>query len=162
MNDKLDNISQCVWRNPHYFIAFGVGSGLSPIAPGTMGTLAAIPIYLLMVQMPTIFYLIGIIGLYYLGVYVSEKVSIDIGIDDYSGIVIDEIVGFLITMMFIPPTMGNMVLGFVVFRFFDILKPWPISFIERRFKGGVGVMLDDVVAGLFAFVTIMLLIIIIN
>ncbi|WP_019216388.1 phosphatidylglycerophosphatase A family protein, partial [Legionella tunisiensis] len=91
-------LSNKVWQDPTYFIAFGFGSGLMPIAPGTWGTLAAMPVYLLLVGQPLIIYLLTTILAFLLGIWVSDKVSQELGVHDYSGIVWDEIVGYLLTM----------------------------------------------------------------
>lgn len=137
-----------VWQRPDYFIAFGFGSGLSPIAPGTMGTLAAVPIYLSLSKLTLPLYLLVVVVFYVLGVYLCEKVSQDLGENDYSGIVWDEIVGYLFCMAFVPMSILSMILGFVMFRAFDIMKPPPIRQIEARVGGGQGIMLDDVLAAI--------------
>src|SRR4051812_6187173 len=95
-------ISNKVWQDPVYFIAFGFGSGLMPIAPGTWGTLAAIPLYLLLAGQSVAVYLLFTLAAFILGVWVSDKVSRDLGEHDYSGIVWDEVVGFLLTMTMVP------------------------------------------------------------
>lgn len=140
-----------VWQDPRYFIAFGFGSGLMPIAPGTWGTLAAMPVYLLLANSGWIFYLVATILAFILGVYVCNAVSRDLGEHDYSGIVWDEIVGYLMTMFFAPPGILWMLAGFVLFRVFDILKPQPIRWVDRHVQGGLGIMLDDVLAAVPAF-----------
>lgn len=150
MRESMENadIFARVWQRPDYFIAFGFGSGLSPIAPGTMGTLAAIPLYLVLSKCALPVYLLIVAAFYILGVYVCGRVSRDLGEDDYSGIVWDEIVGYLLTMAFVPMSITALILGFMLFRAFDIIKPPPIRQIEERVAGGQGVMLDDVVAAI--------------
>lgn len=150
MRESMENadIFARVWQRPEYFIAFGFGSGLSTVAPGTMGTLAAIPLYLAVSKLALPLYLVIVAIFYVLGVYVCERVSRDLGENDYSGIVWDEIVGYLLTMAFVPMSLSALLLGFVLFRVFDIIKPPPIRQIEARVGGGQGVMLDDVLAAI--------------
>jgi phosphatidylglycerophosphatase A len=137
-----------VWQDVRYFIAFGFGVGLSPIAPGTCGTVIGIFVYLLMSSFSMIPYIGLTIFLFALGVFVSERVTIDVGVPDYQGIVWDEVVGYLATMSLVPLSLKGMLLGFVLFRLFDIWKPWPIRFFDKRVPGGFGVMLDDVLAAI--------------
>jgi phosphatidylglycerophosphatase A len=135
-----------VWQDPAYFIAFGFGSGLLPWAPGTWGTLAAIPLYLLLWDLNWVAYVLVILAAFILGVYVSDRVTKELGVHDYKGIVWDEVVGYLLTMLLVPHGLGWIVLGFVLFRVFDIWKPFPIGVLDRSIKGGLGIMLDDVAA----------------
>lgn len=147
---NLDLITKNVWKNPLYFIAFGFGSGLMPIAPGTFGTLAAIPIYLMMVGLSWPWYLCLIVIAFIMGVFVCDKVTSELGVQDYSGIVWDEVVGFLITMFMAPVGIVWVVVGFGLFRLFDIWKPQPIRWVDKHVQGGFGIMVDDVLAGLLA------------
>jgi phosphatidylglycerophosphatase A len=144
----VENLSTRVWQDPVYFIAFGFGSGLMPVAPGTWGTLAAIPLYLIVASLSPLFYLLVLIALFLGGVWVSDIVTRDLGVNDYSGIVWDEVAGYLATMFCAPYGVIWMVTGFLLFRLFDILKPPPISLVDQHIKGGIGVMLDDVVAAI--------------
>ncbi|MBA2710771.1 MAG: phosphatidylglycerophosphatase A [Tatlockia sp.] len=146
-----------VWQDPKYFIAFGFGSGLMPIAPGTWGTLAAIPLYLLMVGLPSWLYLLLTALAFLLGVWVSDKVSRDLGVHDFSGIVWDEVVGYLLTMFLIPFSLRWMIAGFLLFRLFDIWKPQPIGLVDAKVRGGLGIMLDDVLAAIPAWLILQLL-----
>ncbi len=140
-----------VWCNPVHFLAFGFGSGAMPFAPGTFGTLAALPIYLLMVPLSLWAYLAVVLVMTLLGVWLCHVTSRDLGVHDHGGIVWDEIVGYLITMIAAPPGWQWIVAGFVLFRFFDIIKPWPIGWADRRVHGGLGIMLDDVLAAVLAW-----------
>ena len=144
-------LSTRVWQDPAYFIAFGFGSGLMPIAPGTWGTLAAMPLYLLLANRGWVLYSVATCLAFILGVFVCGRVSRDLGEHDYSGIVWDEIVGYLITLFLAPPGFIWMCVGFVLFRVFDILKPQPIGWVDLRVKGGWGIMLDDVLAAIPAW-----------
>ena len=141
-----------VWRNPVHFLAFGFGSGTAPVAPGTFGTLVAVPIYLLFSALNLWLYLLLISIMLVLGVWICHVTARDLGVHDHSGIVWDEIVGYLITMTAIPPSWHTILLGFILFRIFDILKPWPIAWADKRIHGGLGIMLDDVMAGIYALV----------
>ncbi|MDO9105012.1 MAG: phosphatidylglycerophosphatase A [Methylovulum sp.] len=139
-----------ILRDPVLFLAFGFGSGLAKKAPGTWGTVAAIPLYLLLIQADTLIYSLLTITVTITGVWICGKAADKLGEHDFGGIVWDEIAGFLVTMWLVPCTWQALLLGFVLFRAFDILKPWPISVIDRRVHGGFGIMLDDVLAGVFA------------
>ena len=144
------------WGNPIHLLAFGLGSGASPTAPGTLGTLAAVPLYLLIRPLPDWAYLLLVVFLFLLGIWLCGTTSRDLGVHDHGGIVWDEWVGFLFTLWLVPPGWGWLLAGFLLFRLFDILKPWPIGWLDRRVSGGLGIMLDDLVAGLFAFLIIQL------
>jgi len=140
--------------NPVHFLALGFGSGLIKPAPGTWGTLAAVPVYLLLLFfLPAGYYpyLMVLVASFTLGVYLCGKTAHDVGVHDHGAIVWDEFVGFWITMMFIPFNWLNVLIGFVLFRFFDIIKPWPIKLLDKHVHGGFGIMIDDVLAGLFAW-----------
>ncbi|WP_375055706.1 phosphatidylglycerophosphatase A [Zobellella sp. DQSA1] len=143
--------------NPLHLLALGFGSGLSPVMPGTMGTLAAIPLYLLIQGLPQWAY-VGLLVLGFVaGIKICEAATQAIGRHDHGAIVWDEIIGFGITMIAAPAGWGWILAGFVLFRFFDIIKPWPIRWFDRKVHGGFGIMLDDVIAGLFALVCLQLL-----
>jgi phosphatidylglycerophosphatase A len=132
------------------FLATGFGIGYSPVAPGTLGTLIAILIYYFLSEIHSPLYEITLIGFFFLSVWISENAEISFGKKDDQRIVIDEIMGFLITMLWVPKTLPFIIMGFFLFRFFDILKPFPIRRLERKLKGGFGVVLDDVMAGVYA------------
>jgi phosphatidylglycerophosphatase A len=131
-------------------IATGFGVGYSPIIPGTLGTLIAIPVYYLLSNIQSPIYEITLIGFFFLSVWISENAEIFFGKKDDQRIVIDEMMGFLITMLWVPKVTHFIVIGFFLFRLFDILKPFPIRHLEKRLKGGFGVVLDDVMAGVYA------------
>lgn len=155
--DKV-KIRHKVWQNPIYFLAFGFGSGLAPIAPGTLGTIAAIPVYLLIAHATWPIYLVSVIVAFALGVYLCDTVSRDLGIHDHSGIVWDEVVGYLLTMFLVPVHWVWMVTGLVLFRVFDIWKPEPIGWCDKHVKGGLGIMLDDILAAIPAAIILQLLV----
>ncbi len=137
-------------RNPLHFLSLGFGSGLAPVAPGTFGTLAAIPLYLLIAQLDLPYYLAIILLGFGIGVYLCGYTSTALGVHDPSGIVWDEFVGFWITMIAVPVTWQWIAAGFVLFRVFDIVKPWPVKIADTKMTGGFGIMFDDVLAGLYA------------
>lgn len=140
-----------VFRNLIHFLAFGLGSGASPVAPGTVGTLAAVPLYLLLNLLSLEWYLLLLILAFALGIWLCDKTCRDIGVHDHGGIVWDEFVGFWLTMVAAPAGWHWVVVGFLLFRLFDILKPFPINYLDRHIHGGFGVMLDDAIAGTFAW-----------
>jgi len=121
-----------------------------PKAPGTWGTLAAVPIYLLIQDWMLLHYVPLVVLMAVLGFWICDVAAIDLKVHDHPGIVWDEIVGFLITMIAAPAGWLWIVIGFVLFRIFDILKPWPIGWVDSKVKGGFGIMLDDILAGLMA------------
>ncbi|WP_439134508.1 phosphatidylglycerophosphatase A family protein [Pseudomaricurvus sp.] len=135
---------------PVHWLAFGFGSGLSPKAPGTAGTVVAIPLYLLLAMLPLGWYLLALVVTFIVGVYLCDKTSKDMGVHDHPGIVWDEFVGYWITMIAAPAGWLWVLLGFVFFRIFDVLKPWPIRWLDEHVHGGFGIMIDDVLAGVMA------------
>lgn len=139
-----------ILRNPIYCLAFGLGSGLSPIAPGTCGTFIAVPFFLLFAQLPLLAYIGILVVTTLLGIWLCGVTARRLGVPDHPGIVWDEMVGYWLTMLATPPNWQWIALGFIYFRFFDIVKPWPIGAIDRQVKGGLGIMLDDILAGIFA------------
>ena len=153
-----DKTKQVALKTPAGFLAFGFGSGLAPVAPGTFGTLAAIPWYLLMATLSWEWYLLLTVLAFFLGIYLCERASVDMGVHDHGGIVWDEFVGFWLTMFLIPLTWYWLLLGFLLFRFFDVIKPFPIKWLDKKVKGGFGIMIDDLLAGLFAWVILMILV----
>ncbi len=140
-----------LWRHPAHLLAFGFGSGLAPKAPGTFGTLAAVPLYLLLNQLSFGYYLVALIAAFALGIWICERTAEALGVHDHGGIVWDEFVGFWLTMFLAPPGWQWIVVGFLLFRLFDVLKPFPIGWLDRRVQGGLGIMMDDAVAGSFAW-----------
>ena len=145
-----------ILSHPVHCLAFGFGSGLAPRAPGTFGTLAAIPLYLLLAQLPLEGYAAAVLAGFLVGVYLCGKTASDLGVHDHPGIVWDEFVGFWIAMIAAPPGWPWLLVGFALFRLFDIWKPWPIRRIDTGVRGGLGIMLDDVLAGIYALVVIQL------
>ncbi|MCG6896500.1 MAG: phosphatidylglycerophosphatase A [Thiocapsa sp.] len=138
----------------HHWIAFGFGSGLVPRAPGTAGTLAAIPLWLLLSPLDRPLYLVVLVFFVLIGVWACGRTARDLQSEDPSAIVWDEWVGFLVTMIAAPAGWVWVVAGFLLFRLLDIWKPWPIRLADRSIGGGIGIMLDDLIAGAMAAVLI--------
>lgn len=144
------DVPEKIWQNPLYFIAFGFGSGAIPIAPGTFGTLMAIPFYLCIQYLPFFFYISLVIILIIASSMLCQKISRELNIHDHPGMCIDEFVGFFVTMIHAPKGFTWIIIGFLLFRVFDIWKPWPIRYLDEKIHGGFGMIIDDVIAGLFA------------
>lgn len=146
-----------VFSDPLHFLAFGFGSGLAPVAPGTFGTLAAVPLYLLIQSLPLSVYILLTLAVTAVGPWICGRAARALGVHDHPGIVWDEVAGFLITMIAAPGGWFWMVIGFTLFRLFDVLKPWPCSWADRQVTGGTGIMLDDVIAGIYAALVLQVL-----
>lgn len=144
-----------ILKDPVLFLAFGFGSGLSKYMPGTLGSLAALPIYFALMQFtnPWLYPLVTVLTLIF-GVWLCDQAARKLAVHDFGGIVWDEIAGILITLYGLPLNGQTVLAGFVLFRLFDIVKPWPIRYLDQKINGGFGIMLDDVVAALFAAVVL--------
>lgn len=148
--------SRLSMTNPWHLLATGFGSGLSPVVPGTMGTLASVPFYLLLAQLPLTLYIVVVIAVSLIGIKICQVTSDDMQVHDHGSIVWDEFAGFWITMLIVPVLQLPvfewkwLLAGFVLFRFFDMVKPWPIGWLDKRVHGGLGIMLDDLVAGVMS------------
>ena len=131
-------------------MSLGFGSGLLPKAPGTFGTLAAVPFVWVTAQagMPVFIAVTLLVSI--VGIWICGESAKQLGVHDHGGIVWDEVAGLYVTMLLVPMNLLNLVLGFLLFRLFDIWKPFPIRLIDRRLKGGVGIMADDLLAGFYA------------
>ncbi len=139
-----------ILKNPIHCLAFGFGSGLAPKAPGTFGTLMAIPLYLLLAQSSLLVYAAIVFAAFIIGIFLCGKTADDLGVHDHPGIVWDEFVGFWITMFAAPAGFLWLLAGFALFRLFDIWKPWPIKILDNKIETGFGIMIDDVLAGIYA------------
>jgi len=139
-----------ILSDPILFLAFGFGSGLAKKAPGTLGTLAAVPVYWAFAQTGIVAYSLLTVAVTIAGIWICDIAAKKLGEHDFGGIVWDEIAGYLITLWLVPFSWQAMVVGFLLFRVFDIIKPWPIKWVDQRVEGGFGIMLDDVLAGVFA------------
>lgn len=140
-----------VFTDLDHFIAFGMGSGLLRPAPGTWGTVSGLLVFVLLFSfLPSLITIAILAVLSVFGTWCAHRSAIKMGVHDYGGIVIDEWVGIWITLAFVEPTLINLLIGFLLFRLFDIAKPWPIGWVDRHVSGGIGIMIDDVIAGLFS------------
>jgi phosphatidylglycerophosphatase A len=147
---KRTRLSPALLRDPIHLLAFGFGAGLSPYAPGTMGTLVAVPIVWWVTQIgPGALAVFAVLAAVF-GVYICGESARRLGVHDHSGIVWDEITGYALTLAPVVPDVWSFVLGFALFRVFDIWKPWPIREADHRLHGGLGIMVDDVLAGIFS------------
>ena len=142
--------AKTIMSDPVHLLAFGFGSGLAPVAPGTFGTLAAVPLVAITWQLPLWMRIALCVLLLAGGTWICGRSARRLGVHDYGGIVMDEIASFYLLMLLLPVGWWWMGAAFVLFRFFDVIKPWPIRTIDRHVGGGFGIMVDDVVAALFA------------
>ncbi|WP_293931660.1 phosphatidylglycerophosphatase A [Iodobacter sp.] len=148
------------WRfllaHPAHFIALGVGSGLAKKAPGTFGTLAALPLYALLIQCVSPLSIAWLcLPVFLIGCWASEITGNILGVHDFGGIVIDEIVAMWLVLLFVPLNPRGWLFAFALFRLFDIFKPWPICWFDQRVPGGIGVMIDDILAAGYAILVLL-------
>ena len=149
-------IPDAVFQKPLYFIAFGFGTGVIPVAPGTFGTLFAMFLYALLPPLSFIYHLAITLLLIVASIYICGKVSREIKLHDHTGMCLDEFPGFFVSMLFAPSGWMGMLFAFLLFRFFDIVKPWPINWVDKHVHGGFGMVLDDVLAGVFVSIIFLL------
>ena len=149
MNPDTRQLRKVALSTPAGFLAFGFGAGLSPRAPGTVGTLVAIPIALLLDSQPVLLQLALVTLLFVAGIYFCGQTSRRLGVHDHGGIVWDEITGFLYCAIAAPATVTGYIAAVVLFRIFDIFKPWPIRMVDEKLKGGFGIMFDDIIAAAY-------------
>lgn len=152
MNNTKFQLSR--WQ---HLLALGFGAGLAPKAPGTFGTLVAIPFIIGFAILGLVWYLAFLAVGTALGVYICGKTARDVGEHDHGAIVWDEVIGYALTMLLVPLSVQSLLLGFLLFRFFDIVKPWPIRWFDQRVHGGLGIMLDDLLAAVPAWLILQLL-----
>ena len=150
--EKQQALKKVVLGSPAGFLAFGFGSGLSPFAPGTMGTLVAIPFIFALRGLGAPGFWLVLVLMFLLGVGLCGHVSRKLGVHDHGGIVWDEMVGYWLAAAFVPLQWPWLLAAFVLFRFFDIFKPWPIRQLDKKVSGGFGIMIDDIVAALFTLI----------
>ncbi len=146
--------AKTVFTDPVHILAFGFGTGLSPFAPGTFGTLVALPIAWLTLDLGLVTQIGVAVFLILSGIWICGESAKRIGVHDHGGIVWDEVAGMYVTLLVAPPTITGWALAFVAFRLFDIVKPWPIRDLDHRMKGGLGIMLDDIAAALYAMILV--------
>jgi phosphatidylglycerophosphatase A len=143
--------------NPIHAFSLGFGSGLAPYAPGTWGTLVAYPFYFLMLPLGALGYAIVLALLIAFSCYACGYTTNTLGTHDHKSIVCDEIVGYLLVLMFTPKTPLFYFISFILFRIFDIFKPWPISWCDKNIKNGTGIVLDDLLAAIYAILIVLTL-----
>lgn len=153
---KSPNI-KLLLSHPVHFLSLGFGSGLSPKAPGTFGTLVGLPLYWLISACSLSFQLTLIFILFIAGIYFCQKTGDAIGVSDHGGIVWDEIVAMMLVLTFVPVHWFWWLLAFALFRLFDIWKPFPIRQLDANIKGGLGVMVDDLLAAVYAIAVLKIL-----
>ena len=139
-----------LFRSPIHVLAFGFGTGISPVAPGTLGTLAAVPIVWALSELPATLCVVVVFVFAVAGVHICQVAADTLGTHDHPGIVWDEMVGLMVTLLFVPFSWTALAAGVVLFRIFDIWKPWPIRYVDNKIHGGLGIMLDDLIAAVFA------------
>ena len=142
-------------------IATGFYSGYLPKAPGTWGSLVGLLLFYLLHTLSLPVYLAVVAGIFVVGSFAAGEAEKILDSRDPGSVVIDEIAGMLITMIAVPATPLNMALGFILFRIFDIAKPFPVNFFDQRFHGGLGIMLDDVMAGIYSLIILQLLLLLV-
>ena len=152
MSERVENLARKVLTDPVNLLAFGFGTGLSPFAPGTVGSLLGVLLAWLTMDLGLYVQLGVAVALSVSGIWICGESARRIGVHDHGGIVWDEIAGMYVTLLVAPPTILGYALGFVLFRLFDIAKPWPIRDLDHRLGGGLGIMLDDLAAALYALV----------
>jgi phosphatidylglycerophosphatase A len=150
MNKGPDNLVRTVLSDPVNFLAFGFGTGLAPVAPGTFGSRPGLLLFWLTLDYGLYVQLVIAGGMALVGIWICGESARRIGVHDHGGIVWDEIVGMYVTLLVAPVTVVGFVLAFVLFRIMDIVKPWPIRDLDHSIHGGLGIMLDDLVAALYA------------
>lgn len=150
-----------ILKDPIHFLAWGFGSGLTPKGPGTAGSVVGLLLFIPLSQLSIPVFLAVTTLLFLVGIWLCGESSRKLGVHDHGGIVWDEIVGMQVTLFLIPMTLPWLVAGFALFRFFDIIKPWPIKWLDEKVSGGFGIMIDDLLAGLFAFTIIQLILVVI-
>lgn len=150
-------LSARLLRDPVHLLALGFGTGLSPVAPGTAGTVLALPIALALTQMP-LPAAIAAVAIFVLGgIWICGESARRLGCHDHPGIVWDEIAAFAALALVLPPGLHWLGLGFLLFRLFDIVKPWPIRELDHRLRGGLGIILDDLAAACSAAIFVWLI-----
>ena len=150
MTMEKTQLRRKVLRDPVNLLAFGLGSGLTPVAPGTAGSLVGLALAWGTLELPTTARILVGIALIVSGIWICGESARRIAVHDHPGIVWDEIAGIYLALLVAPPSIWAWALGFGLFRLFDIWKPWPIRDLDHRLKGGLGIMLDDLVAALYA------------
>ena len=157
MSKAEDSIARQVLTDPVHILAFGFGTGLAPVARGTVGSLLGVALAWLTLELPLMAQVSIAVALSVAGIWICGSSARKLGVHDHGGIVWDEICGMYVTLLVAPPQLVAWIIGFGLFRAFDIVKPWPIRDLDHRLGGGLGIMLDDLVAALYAALTLVFL-----
>lgn len=157
MNSRATGLARRLLLHPAGWLATGFGSGLAPLAPGTVGSLAALLPWLLLRELPVPAYLLVLALAFVVGIWACNWAMRRLDLEDPGLVVWDEFVGIWIALLAAPRHWGFVAAGFFLFRVFDIAKPWPVNWADRRIKGGLGTMLDDLIAGVYALAGVQLL-----
>lgn len=152
-NPKIKPTVRVLLAHPAHFFALGCGLGLAPVAPGTFGTLGGFLLAWALLPLPLMGWIASLIVAYGVGCWMCDVTGKALGEPDHGGIVWDEVVAFAGVLLCVPLGWVSWIAAFVLFRFYDILKPWPIRVADARFKNGFGVMFDDLLAAVYAVVT---------
>ncbi len=150
MSNPTKSLARQVFTDPVHFVAFGFGTGLAPVAPGTVGSLLGVALAWVTLELGLLSQIGVAVLLFAAGIWICGESARRLGIHDHGGIVWDEICGMYVTLLVAPPQFTAWVVAFGLFRAFDIVKPWPIRDLDHRLRGGLGIMLDDLVAALYA------------
>jgi phosphatidylglycerophosphatase A len=150
MSQQPENLARTVMKDPVHILAFGFGTGLAPFAPGTFGSIPGVLLFWITMDSGLYVQLAVAVSITLAGVWICGESARRIGVHDHGGIVWDEIVGMYVTLLAAPVSVVGWALAFVLFRIMDIVKPWPIRDLDHRLGGGVGIMLDDLAAALYA------------
>ncbi|MFK8067610.1 MAG: phosphatidylglycerophosphatase A [Gammaproteobacteria bacterium] len=156
---KNPRIDPVLLKDPFHCLSLGFGTGLASTAPGTFGTLIGIPLFLLMKPLSIEVYCLVSLILFIFGIWLCERTANKLEVHDHPGIVWDEVVGYAVTMIIAPNGWMWVLIGFILFRIFDVWKPWPIRLIDQKVTGGLGIMLDDLIAGIFALISMQILVV---
>ncbi len=156
MSDDANSLVRTVLTDPVHFLAFGFGTGLAPKAPGTIGSLPGVLLFWLTLDMGLYVQLAIAAALVVAGIWLCGESARRIGVHDHGGIVWDEIAGMYLSLFLAPVSLAGFAAAFVLFRVFDILKPWPIRDLDHRLRGGLGIMLDDLAAAVYALISLAL------
>ncbi|MFW2373840.1 MAG: phosphatidylglycerophosphatase A [Gammaproteobacteria bacterium] len=155
-------MTYAIWKYPVHFLAYGFGTGLMPFAPGTFGSLVGVVLFWFMASMAAGVYAAIVVVMFVVGIFICGQTARDVGAIDPGFIVYDEIVGFLVAMYLLPADWRWIAAGFVIYRIFDIWKPFPIHYVEQHLGLGSGIMTDDVIAGIYTLIILQLALIIIE
>lgn len=148
----LAKLKRDVWQDPVVFIASGFGLGLMPVTPGSFATLGGLIVYFCIYHWPWWAYLAIFLLVTWLAIYLSDKLSKAYQLHDPTVVCLDEFSGILVTLFLVPPTWPYILAGFLLFRLFDIWKPWLVGIVDKSMDSGFGMVLDDIIAGIFAWI----------